>query len=126
MKKILVTGSSGKLGKEIVRLLRKNNYDVLGIDLLKNDTTDEIIDIQDRNVIKEVTKGIDAIIHTAALHGKHTDLNYLRDKFIDTNIISTNNLLSASVENGIHKFLYTSTTSIYGTAMVDDGLPSKK
>jgi len=120
MKRILVTGSSGKLGKEIVRLLRMNNYDVLGIDLLKSNTTNEIIDIRDRNVIKEVTKGIDAIIHTAALHGKHTDLNYPRDMFIETNISGTNNLLSASVENGINKFLYTSTTSIYGTAMVND------
>ena len=120
MKRILVTGSSGKLGKEIVRLLRMNNYDVLGIDLLKSDTTNEIIDIRDRSAIKEVTKGIDAIIHTAALHGKHTDLNYPRSKFIDTNIIGTNNLLLSSVENGISKFLYTSTTSIYGTAMVND------
>ena len=120
MKRILVTGSSGKLGKEIVRLLRTNNYDVLGIDLLKGETTDEIIDIRDSMMVKELTKYIDAIIHTAALHGKHTDLNYSRDKFIDTNIIGTNNLLSASVENGINKFLYTSTTSIYETAMVND------
>lgn len=120
MKKILVTGSSGKLGKEIVRLLRTNNYIVLGIDILQGKMTDEIIDIRDKNAIKEVTQGIDAIIHTAALHGKHTDLNFPRDKFIDTNINGTNNLLSASVENGIHKFIYTSTTSIYGTSMVHD------
>ncbi len=120
MKKILVTGSSGKLGKEIVRLLRRNNCDVLGIDLLKGETTDEIIDIRDSNVIGELTKDTDAIIHTAALHGRHTDLNYSRDKFIETNIKGTNNLLAASVENGISKFLYTSTTSIYGTAMAND------
>lgn len=119
MKRILVTGSSGKLGKEIVRLLRTNNYDVLGIDLLKGETTNEIIDIRNSKLIKELTKGMDAIIHTAALHGKHNDLNYSRDKFIDTNINGTNNLLSASIENGINKFLYTSTTSIYGSAMVN-------
>jgi len=120
MKKILVTGSSGKLGKEIVRLLRENNYDVLGIDLLEGEATNELIDIRDKNVINEVTQGIDAIIHTAALHGKHTELNYSRSKFIETNINGTNNLLSASIENGINKFLYTSTTSIYGEAMVNE------
>jgi len=119
MKRILVTGSSGKLGQEIVQLLRNNNYDVLGIDLLQGDTTDELIDIRDGNLIKEMTKGMDAIIHTAALHGKHTDLNYPRSKFIDTNIVGTNNLLKASIENGINKFLFTSSTSIYGTAMVN-------
>lgn len=119
MKKIIVTGSSGKLGKEIVKQLRLQNYEVLGLDLTSSDTTDKIIDIKDLNEIEKITKGFDAIIHTAALHGKHTDLNYSRSKFIETNIHGTNNLLSACVTNGIKKFLYTSTTSIYGTAMVN-------
>lgn len=119
MKKIIVTGSSGKLGKEIVKQLRLRNYEALGLDLINSDTTDKIIDIRNLNEIEEITKGFDAIIHTAALHGKHTDLNYSRDKFIETNIHGTNNLLSACVTNRIKKFLYTSTTSIYGTAMVN-------
>lgn len=119
MKKVIVTGSSGKLGKEIIKQLRLNNYDAFGIDLINSETTDQIIDIRNYNEIEEITKGFDAIIHTAALHGKHTDLNYSRDKFIDTNINGTNNLLSACKVNGIKKFLYTSTTSIYGTAMVN-------
>lgn len=119
MKKIIVTGSSGKLGKEIVKQLRLQNYEILGLDLVDSDTTDKVIDIRNLNEIEEISKGFDAIIHTAALHGKHTDLNYSRDKFIETNINGTNNLLSACVTNGIKKFLYTSTTSIYGTAMVN-------
>lgn len=118
MQKILVTGSSGKLGKEIVNLLKTLKYDVTGIDIIKSDTTDELIDIREKNRIKKIVKGQDAIIHTAALHGKHTDLGYSRDKFIETNIKGTNNLLSLSKENGIKKFIYTSTTSIYGWAMV--------
>jgi len=119
MKKIIVTGSSGKLGREIIKQLRLRNYEALGIDLLASDTTDKLVDIRNKRAIEEVTKGYDAIIHTAALHGKHTDLNFPRDKFIETNIKGTSNLLSACVLNGIKKFLYTSSTSIYGTAMVD-------
>lgn len=119
MKKIIVTGSSGKLGKEIIKQLRLQNYEALGLDLIDSNTTDKIIDIRNLNEIEEITKGFDAIIHTAALHGKHTDLHYSRDKFIETNIHGTNNLLLACVTNGIKKFLYTSTTSIYGTAMVN-------
>lgn len=92
MKKIIVTGSSGKLGKEIIKQLRLQNYEALGLDLIKSDTTDKIVDIRNRKEIEEITKGFDAIIHTAALHGKHTDLNYPRDKFIETNINGTNNL----------------------------------
>ncbi len=120
MKKVVVTGSSGKLGKEIVKKLREQDYEVLGIDLIPSETTDGLFDIRDRKLMEDITNGYDAIIHTAALHGKHTDLNYPREEFIETNITGTFNLLSACVNNGIKKFLYTSTTSIYGTAMVNE------
>lgn len=120
MNKVLITGSSGKLGREIVRLLRRYHYDVMGIDLVPSETTDAIVDIRDYHKINDVTRGMDAIIHTAALHGKHTDLNYSREKFISTNITGTNNLLRSSVKHGIKKLVYTSTTSIYGTAMVNN------
>jgi UDP-glucose 4-epimerase len=119
MKKILVTGSSGQLGKEIVLQLRARNYDVLGIDLVKAPTTDKIVDICDAEQIKIITKGFDAIIHTAAIHGKHYELNYPREAFIKTNIDGTFHLLDACVLHGIKKFLYTSTTSIYGKSMVN-------
>lgn len=115
-----MTGSSGKLAKEIVRLLRSKGYSVLGVDLLPSPTTDRILDVRDKDAVREMCKDMDAIIHTAALHGKHTDLNYSREKFIDTNIRGTNHLLSTAAEYGINKFLYTSTTSIYGTAMVHE------
>lgn len=120
MKKIVVTGSSGKLGKEIVKRLRQQGYEVLGMDLVPSETTDQQMDIRDRALMKSATKGYDAVIHTAALHGKHMDLNYPREVFIETNINGTLNLLSACAVNGIRKFLYTSTTSIYGRAMVKD------
>ena len=120
MKRILVTGSSGDLGKVIVQHLQRNDYEVLGADLSESETTDVILDIRNRGLVREATQHIDAVIHTAALHGKHHALNYPREQFIDTNINGTFNLLAACVENGIDKFLYTSTTSIYGTAMVND------
>nr|WP_321356409.1 NAD-dependent epimerase/dehydratase family protein [uncultured Draconibacterium sp.] len=76
MKKIIVTGSSGQLGKEIVKQLKQHYYKVLGIDIIASETTDKIVDIRNRQAVEEVTIGYDAIIHTAALHGKHTNLNY--------------------------------------------------
>jgi UDP-glucose 4-epimerase len=120
MKKILVTGSSGQLGKAIVTLLRSKDYEVIGIDVLASSTTDKLIDIRDGEEVNKITIGLDAIIHTAAIHGKHYELNYPREEFIKTNIDGTFNLLNACVLNGIKKFLYTSTTSIYGKAMVNE------
>ena len=119
MKKILVTGSSGQLGRELVKQLKINNYNVLGIDTIPAETTHQLINIREAAQINEITKGVDAIIHTAAIHGKHYELKYPREEFIKTNIDGTFNLLDACVKNGIKKFLYTSTTSIYGKSMVD-------
>ncbi len=117
--RILVTGSSGKLGSVTVRNLRRAGHDVTGIDLLASGTTDHLLDVQRAETVIEFTSGYEAIIHTAALHGRHMDLNYSRQSFIDTNITGTLNLLNACVKNGIKRFLFTSTTSIYGNALVD-------
>ena len=119
MKKILVTGSSGQLGREIVKQLRLRQYETVGIDMIESETTDFLIDIRDKQQINTIIKGIDAIIHTAAMHGKHYALKFPREAFIETNINGTFNLLNACIENGINKFLYTSTTSIYGKSMVN-------
>ena len=119
MKRILVTGSSGQLGRELVVRLKSKKYDVVGIDIEASPTTDQIIDIRNTKQINKISIGLDAIIHTAAIHGKHYELNYPREDFIRTNIDGTFNLLNACVLNGVKKFLYTSTTSIYGNAMVN-------
>ncbi|GGH17058.1 NAD-dependent epimerase/dehydratase family protein [Mucilaginibacter phyllosphaerae] len=117
--KILVTGSSGRLGSVTVKYLRQCGYLVHGVDLVPADTTDELIDIKNRDAVEASTRGIDAIIHIAAIHGRHYELNYPREAFVDANIYGTLNLLNACVKNNIRQFLYTSTTSIYGNAMVD-------
>ncbi|WP_343319527.1 NAD-dependent epimerase/dehydratase family protein [Sphingobacterium multivorum] len=117
--RILVTGSSGKLGSITVRNLRRAGHNVTGIDLLASDTTEHFLDIQQTEAVVEFARNYDAIVHTAALHGRHMDLNYSRQSFIDTNITGTLNLLNACVKNGVKRFLFTSTTSIYGKALVD-------
>lgn len=116
---LLVTGSSGRLGRELVLLLRARGYPVVGVDVVPALTTDTLLDIRDAEAVREMTWGLGAILHTAALHGKHHDLQYPRLGFVRTNIEGTLNLLNACVARGIPKFLYTSTTSIYGQAMAN-------
>ncbi len=118
--RILVTGSSGKLGRITVGLLRDFGHEVIGADLDYGATTDLIADVKNKDQVLEITRGMDAIIHTAALHGRHMDLRYAREDFVNTNINGTLNLLDACVANGVGKFLFTSTTSIYGKSLVND------
>lgn len=118
--RILVTGSSGKLGSITVELLRNFGHEVIGADLAYGAATDLIADVKNKDQVFEITRGMDAIIHTAALHGRHMDLNYTRADFVNTNINGTLNLLDACVANGVGKFLFTSTTSIYGKSLVND------
>ncbi|SEO53474.1 Nucleoside-diphosphate-sugar epimerase [Mucilaginibacter gossypiicola] len=117
--RVLVTGSSGRLGAVTVKHLQATGHDVVGIDVIPAETTDKQIDILNKDAVLTVTQNIDAVIHIAAIHGKHYELNYPREAFIDVNIYGTLNLLNACIANGVEKMLYTSTTSIYGDAMVD-------
>ena len=115
---ILVTGSAGRLGREIVRLLRRHGYPVLGADLVAAPTTDVVLDIRDAAAVAAAVQAAGAVIHTAALHGRHYDLHVPRLEFVRTNVEGTLHLLNACVAHGLRKFLYTSTTSIYGQALV--------
>ncbi|XHR94696.1 NAD-dependent epimerase/dehydratase family protein [Mucilaginibacter sp. UC70_90] len=117
--RVLVTGSSGRLGAITVNHLRINGHEVTGIDIIPAQTTDVQIDILNKDAVLAVTENIDAIIHTAAIHGKHYELNYPRETFININIYGTLNLLNVCIANGVQKMLYISTTSIYGDAMVN-------
>jgi nucleoside-diphosphate-sugar epimerase len=119
-KKILVTGSSGQLGREIAGQLRAKAYDVVGVDIIPSPTTDALLDVRNKAQVLAATQSVDAIIHTAAVHGKQYALGYPRQAFTTTNIDGTLHLLEACAAHGIRKFLYTSTTSIYGHALTDD------
>ncbi len=51
--KILVTGSSGHLGEALMRVLREQGKDVLGIDILPSPYTDQIGSIADKHFVRK-------------------------------------------------------------------------
>lgn len=115
--RILVTGSSGHLGEALVRTLRETTHDVVGLDVLPSPFTTAVGSIADRSLVNRYMRGIDAVLHTATLHKPHV-ATHSRQDFVDTNIAGTLNLLEEAVAVGVTSFVFTSTTSVYGDALI--------
>lgn len=114
--KILVTGSAGHLGEALVRTLQNTQHDVIGMDLIKTDFTHTIGSICDRDQVKQCLKGVDAVFHTATLHKPHVSI-HSRQSFVDPNITGTLNLLEEAAAANVQAFIFTSTTSTFGSAL---------
>jgi len=114
--RILVTGSSGHLGEALVRVLRGEGEDVVGLDALASETTDMVGSIDDRACVRRCVQGADAVLHAATLHKPHVG-SHARREFVDTNISGTLVLLEEAVAAGAGRFVYTSTTSAFGRAL---------
>ncbi|WP_433965701.1 NAD-dependent epimerase/dehydratase family protein [Tunturiibacter gelidiferens] len=122
--KILVTGSSGHLGEALVRTLHSLDQEVVGLDILKSPFTTHIGSISERSVVTDCMSGVQVVFHAATLHKPHL-ATHSRHEFVATNITGTLNLLEAAVSAGVKSFVYTSTTSVFGDALVPPpGLPA--
>lgn len=115
--KILVTGSAGHLGEALVRCLREQAHEVVGIDILASACTDRVGSIVDAAFVDDCMRGVDAVLHPATLHKPHV-ATHARQEFVAVNISGTLNLLEAAVRERVQSFVFTSTTSTFGAALV--------
>ncbi|WP_141454078.1 NAD(P)-dependent oxidoreductase [Pseudoxanthomonas sp. z9] len=115
--KVLVTGSSGHLGEALVTTLQARGHAVVGVDLLAGAYTHRVGTIADRAFVREAMAGVEVVLHPATLHKPHV-ATHSRQEFIDTNLTGTLNLLEEAVAGGVRAFVYTSTTSVFGDALV--------
>jgi UDP-N-acetylglucosamine 4-epimerase len=131
----LVTGAAGFIGSNLVEALLKKNCQVRGIDNFSNgkkENIDEFMDnhnfefieadIRDYNSCLKASEGVDYILHQAALGSVPRSM---REPLIyeDNNIKGTSNLLEAARKNNIKRFVYASSSSVYGDSQ---GLPKKE
>lgn len=67
-KKVLITGSGGFVGKNLYKILRED-FDVFGISLTKNEFVDEVCDISEEGLIEKSLDNFnpDVVVHLAAL-----------------------------------------------------------
>ena len=115
--KVLVTGSSGHLGEALVRTLRAQGREVFGLDVVESPFTSRVGSIADPAVVKGCIQDAESVLHTATLHKPHVGSHSRRD-FLETNVIGTTVLLEEAVAAGVTRFVFTSTTSAYGRALV--------
>lgn len=115
--RILVTGSAGHLGEALVRVLREAGEDVAGLDVLPSPYTDLVGTVTDRGFVRAAVRGAGAVLHTATLHKPHVG-THSRADFVATNVTGTLHLLEEAAAAGVGSFVFTSTTSTFGRALV--------
>lgn len=120
--RVLLTGSSGWLGRFLAPMLRAAGHVVTGLDVAPGADTSIIASVVDRAAIDRAFAGhgIEAVIHGGALH-KPDIARYPAQAFVDVNVTGTLNLLEAAVAAGHDRFIFTSTTSLMIRADVRAG-----
>ena len=117
MKKVLVTGATGFLGKYLVDELKNNGYYVVAIGRnesvgksLKTKNVEFIkCDFTNYDMLEKVFKNIDYVIHAGALStvwGKWED-------FYNANVLGTENVVKCCQKKSVSKLVYVSSPSIY-------------
>jgi len=120
--KILITGACGQVGSHIAEMLLERGDEVLGIDnlatgrrehLKDHDNLKVVIDtIADKNLVEQLFAEFkpDVVVHTAASYKDPND--WYNDTL--TNCVGGSNIVRASVENNVKRFIYFQTALCYG------------
>ena len=133
MEKYLVTGGAGFIGSNIVEELVKRGVEVRVIDNFLTGKRENITsfldkiefiegDIRDFKTCRRALEGVDFVLHQAALPSVPLSI---KDPLLtsEINIMGTLNLLLASREANIKKFVFASSSSVYGN---DPRLPKNE
>lgn len=120
--KILILGNAGFIGNYLTRSLLREGHEITGLDI--KDAVHDISgfnhingDICDKEVIAKAVKGIDLIIHLAAMH---QDFGVTREEYFRVNEGGTRNVLYAASKAGVKKFIFFSSVAVYGKNEADE------
>jgi UDP-N-acetylglucosamine 4-epimerase len=122
----LVTGAAGFIGSNLVEAILKLGYEVRGLDNYSTGKRDNINpflenplfefiegDIRDIEICKRACEDIDYVLHQAALGSVPRSIKYPL-LYEEVNIKGTLNMMQAAVETGVKRFIYASSSSVYG------------
>jgi UDP-glucose 4-epimerase len=137
---LLVTGCAGFIGSHIAERLVKLGHSVVGVDNFSDYYPRDMKEKNMENFISDdnfkfiegdltelelegVLKGVDVVFHQAGQGGVRESWGKSFDSYVKSNILSTQLLLEATKGKKIKKFVYASSSSIYGDAK---SLPTKE
>lgn len=124
MSRFLVTGGAGFIGSHIAEALTKRNHFVRVVDNFssgKRKNLNNVIknielirgDIRSQSTCLRATRGIDFVLHQAALRSVPKSMKNPRE-YNEVNIGGTLNMLEASLKNKVKCFVFASSSSVYG------------
>jgi UDP-N-acetylglucosamine 4-epimerase len=122
----LVTGGAGFIGANLAEALLKKGYTVRILDDLSNGLQENIIDLQNKfefefiegsienlEICREACEGMDYVLHQAAWASVPRSI-MLPLLFNQINVQGTLNMMQAALERKVKKFVYASSSSVYG------------
>lgn len=138
--KALVTGCAGFIGSHLCEALIDRGFVVIGIDcftkyydrILKEKNLSSLLLCKDFTFVEEdlietplelYLKDVDYVFHQAGQPGVRGSWGHQFDKYVKNNINATQRLLEAVKDSDIKKFVYASSSSVYGNI---DLLPMKE
>jgi UDP-glucose 4-epimerase len=121
--RILVTGGAGFIGSELVRQLAAGGAEVVAVDNLINGKRDNLQGVDARLAIEDIRNaaamsglldGVAIVFHLACLGVRHS-IHSPRENH-DVNATATLDLLGLARAAGVQRFVYVSSSEVYGTA----------
>lgn len=133
MSKFLVTGGAGFIGSHIVRSLLEKNHSVSVLDNFssgKKENLEKINgrielyrdDIRSSGACLKAARDVDFVLHQAALRSVPKSMKNPKE-YNEVNIGGTFNMLEASKKNKVKRFVFASSSSVYGEV---DNFPQKE
>jgi UDP-glucose 4-epimerase len=126
-KRILITGGAGFIGSELVRqIVAQKTQQVIVVDNLVNGRrenlkdlpTDQVelvvADIRDYALMTKLMSDVDIVFHLACLGVRHSIHSPHENH--EVNATATLQLLSTAKSTGVNRFVYVSSSEVYGTA----------
>jgi len=124
--KVLITGGAGFIGHHLTRRLLRMSYEVVVLDNFKTGKMQNISphlknapfklvvgDVRNKKVIRNAMNGVDAVVHLAALISVEESFKNPIETH-NVNVTGTLNVLEEAARMNIEKFIYASSTAVYG------------